>query len=110
MRLIVLKLCLSRTITRTNPMNNLRNNFVKILAIVKQSLQNVLNEHGNVLRSGPKPKFSDAEVITLSLLSESLMYNSEHYLFNMLHKNYKAQFPNLIDRSGYNRRRKKLFF
>jgi len=37
------------------------------------------------------------------------MYDSEHYLFNMLHKNYKAQFPNLIDRSGYNRRRKKLF-
>ena len=36
------------------------------------------------------------------------MFDSEHYLFKVLNKNFKAAFPNLIDRSGYNRRRKNL--
>ena len=89
-------------------MHNLRPKFDKILAIVKQSLKNVLDEHGNVPKRGKIPQFSDAEVITLSLLSECLMYDSENYLFMMLHKNYKSEFPHLIDRSRYNRRRRRL--
>jgi len=68
----------------------------------------VLDEHGNLTKPGNKPKFSDAEVITLSLLAEALMFDSEHYLFKVLENNFKAAFPNLIDRSGYNRRRKNL--
>ncbi len=59
-----------------------------------------LIKHGNLTRPGNKPKFSDAEVITLSLLSEALMFDSEDYLFKVLIKNFKAAFPNLIDRSG----------
>ncbi len=89
-------------------MYNLVWKFTKILSIVKKNLIDVLDEHGNLTRPGNKPKFSDAEVITLSLLSEALMFDSEHYLFKVLNKNFKAAFPNLIDRSGYNRRRKNL--
>ena len=58
---------------------------------------------------GQNLSFSDAEIITLSLLSEILMMDSENYLFKILNKNYKAFFPNLIDRSVFNRRRKSLF-
>ena len=89
-------------------MHNLTENFTKILSIVKQNLIEVLNEHGNLKKPGNRPKFSDAEVITLSLLAEALMFDSELYLFKVLNKNFKDAFPNLIDRSGYNRRRKKL--
>ena len=89
-------------------MHNLRLKFDKILVIVKQSLENVLDETGNIPKRGKKPNFSDAEVITLSLLSECLMYDSENYLFAMMHKNYKSQFPHLIERSRYNRRRRAL--
>jgi hypothetical protein len=89
-------------------MHNLRPKFDKILTIVKQSLKNVIDEHGNVLKPGLKPKFSDAEVITLSLLSECLMFDSENYLFKMLHKNHPSDFPSLIERSRYNRRRRRL--
>jgi hypothetical protein len=91
-------------------MHNLHSKFVKILTIVKQSLKKELNGQGNVQRRGQKPKFSDAEVITLSILSECLMYDSENYLFMVLHKNYKSIFPNLIERSRYNRRRRQLFY
>jgi len=90
-------------------MGNFRENFDMILFIVKQNLSNILNKDGNIKRPGPKPKFSDAEVITLSLLSEILMIDSENYLFKKLNKNHKNSFPNLIERSVYNRRRKLLF-
>lgn len=89
-------------------MYNLIKNFPTVLAIVHKTLTGTLNKHGNVKKPGQQPKFSDAEVITLSLLSEALMYDSENHLFVLLHKNHKKDFPNLIDRSGYNRRRKNL--
>ena len=88
-------------------MYNLQLKFEKILSIVKRNLSDVLDENGNLKKTGPKPKFSDAEVIALSLLSESLMFDSENYLFTFL-RQYKEAFPNLIDRSGYNRRRRRL--
>lgn len=89
-------------------MHNLIENFTKILSIVKKNLTDILDEHGNLKKPGNRPKFSDAEVIGLSLLAEALMFDSEHYLFKVLNKNFKAAFPNLIDRSGYNRRRRNL--
>ncbi|NOX38634.1 MAG: IS982 family transposase, partial [Calditrichaeota bacterium] len=89
-------------------MHNLRNKFDKISAIVKQFLKNLLDPDGNLPRRSKKPKFSDVEVIALSLLSESLMIDSENCLFKLLHNNYKEQFPNLIERSRFNRRRKQL--
>lgn len=89
-------------------MHNLRLKFDKILLIVKRSLENLLDDDGNIPKRGPKPQFSDIEVITLSLLSECLMYDSENYLFAMLHKNYQSEFPKLIERSRYNRRRRAL--
>ena len=82
-------------------MHNLVYKFTKVLLIVKKNLIGVLDEHGNLTKPGNKPTFSDAEVIALSLLSEALMFDSEYYLFKVLNKNFKAAFPNLIDRSGY---------
>ena len=90
-------------------MDKFRENFDMILSFVKQTMSNILNKDGNIKRPGPKPKFSDAEVITLSLLFEILMIDSENYLFKKLNKNYKKLFPNLIERSVYNKRRKMLF-
>ena len=88
-------------------MHYLRSKFDKILGIVKHSLKNIVNEHGNVPKRGKKPDFSDTEVIALSLLSECLMFDSENYFITLLHNNYKSEFPNLIERSWYNRRRRK---
>ncbi len=89
-------------------MHNLTENFNKIFVIVKENLKNHLDSHGNIKRKGPKPKFSDAEVIALNLTAECLMIDSENYLFKLLN-NYIQFFPNLIDRSNFNRRKKNLF-
>jgi len=89
-------------------MHNLRQNFDIVLPIVQELLEKDVNKAGNVPRPGPNPKFSDCEVITLSLVSDSILIDSEHYLFKKLHRKHKADFPNLIERSVYNKRRRLL--
>ena len=53
-------------------MHNFYAKYVKILDICKHFSKNLVNELGNVPRRGVVPKFSDLEVIALSLTAESL--------------------------------------
>ncbi len=103
-------LILTLTKTKDNAMHNLRFWFDKILMIVKKFLKNFMNKNGNLLKNGSKPKFSDAKFISLSLLAENPMHYSENYLFKLFHKNCKKKFPNLIERSRFNRRSKNLYY
>ena len=67
-------------------MYNLYTKFVKALEICKQFSENLVNESGNVPRRGPVPKFSDLEVVALSLTAETESIDSEKWLFD-----YKLQ-------------------
>ncbi|MBU0710913.1 hypothetical protein KJ762_00395 [bacterium] len=89
-------------------MHNLKSNFDFIRPIVKESLSNFIDSSGNIKKVGTKPKFSDLDIITLSLVADSLSINSENLLFSKLRSEYQEDFPLLIDRSQFNRRRKHL--
>jgi hypothetical protein len=89
-------------------MHNIKTNFDKVSEIIKKMLREHLNESGNIQRVGKKPKFSDASVISLAITSEAMSIDSENFLFKKLKSNYSNDFPNLIDRSQYNVRRRKL--
>jgi hypothetical protein len=52
-------------------MCNLYVKFVKFLEIYKHFSGNLVNERGNIGRTRSLPKFSDLEVIALSLVVES---------------------------------------
>jgi len=67
------------------------------------------NEHGNIPRCGVVPRFSDLEVVALSLTAEALSIDSENMLYAKQESDYKKDFPNLISRRQYNNRRKSLF-
>ena len=88
-------------------MYNLYTKFVKILEICKQFSENLVNESGNVPRRGPVPKFSDLEVVALSLTAETESIDSEKWLFDYKLQEYKDSIPNLISRRQFNGRRKK---
>ena len=88
-------------------MYNLYTKFVKILEICKQFSENLVNESGNVPRRGPVPKFSDLEVVALSLTAETESIDSEKWLFDYKLQEYKDSIPNLISRRQFNDRRKK---
>lgn len=90
-------------------MHNIKTNFDKILMVIKDILGGEINEKGNYVRRGTIPRFSDIEVIALSLTAECLSIDSENLLFSKLSKEYRAEFKNLISRRQYNDRRKLLF-
>ena len=90
-------------------MHNLKTNFDKILNICKLHSKGLVDEYGNIPRCGVKPKFSDIEVIALSMTSEALSIDSENLLFSKINTDYKNEFPNIISRRHYNDRRKYCF-
>lgn len=89
----------------SSSMRNLTANFVKILDICKNFSKNLVDEHGNLPRRGVIPRFSDLEVIALSLTAEKFSVDSESYLFSQLDE-FKKEYPNLISRRQFNDRRK----
>jgi hypothetical protein len=90
-------------------MHNIKTNFDKILVILKDILGEELTEKGNYVRRGTVPRFSDIEVIAMSLTAECLSIDSENYLFSKLRAEYSHCFGNMISRRQYNDRRKLLF-
>ena len=65
--MIFINLMLSKPLNLNHRMHNLYTKFVRILEICKQFSHNLVNEQGNIVLSGPVPKFSDLEVVALSL-------------------------------------------
>lgn len=86
-------------------MRNLFSKYGKILGVCKKFSKNLVNEQGNMPRRGVVPRFSDLEVIALSLTAEQFSIDSECCLFNILEE-YKSDIPNLISRRQFNDRRK----
>lgn len=87
-------------------MHNLKANFDKILNICKLNSNDLVNEFGNIPRPGPVPKFSDLEVISLSMMAEALGIDSENLLFLKIKTDHQEDFSTIISRRQYNDRRK----
>ncbi len=91
-------------------MHNLKTNFDKIYRIVKSSLSDKLDNTDNLQFYPRLPKMNDCSVIALSICCESLGIDSENYLWCKLKNDYRDDFPSLIDRSNFNRRRRLQLF
>ena len=89
-------------------MHNLSTNFRLFLDITKSVFESRINSEGNFRFYPRKPKQSDCEILALTLAAESIGIDSESYLFGKLRHDYPADFPNLIHRCNYNRRKKVL--
>jgi hypothetical protein len=89
-------------------MHNLKSNFDKFLNITKSFYQGSIDADGNYYFYPRKPKMSDCEIITLSVVGEAIGIDSENYLFGKIKSDHIHDFPNLIHRSRFNRRRRRL--
>ena len=87
---------------KTISMSNIVKNYLRVLEVIS-SLNCELNFKSGV---GRKQKMSDLEVVALSLTAEFMSIDSENSLFKQLNQ---AEIPNLIERSQFNKRRRKLF-
>ncbi|TZF80651.1 IS982 family transposase [Pedobacter sp. BS3] len=89
-------------------MHNLSTNFRLFLDITKSVFRSQINTDNNFKFYPRKPKFSDCEILALTLAAESIGIDSESYLFGKLRSDYSADFPQLIHRCNFNRRKKSL--
>lgn len=89
-------------------MHNLKSNFDKFYVICKKIFSDSVNRDFNFRTYPVKPKMNDISIIALSCCMESLGIDSENLLWSKLQTDYSKKFPNLIDRSRFNRRRRRL--
>ncbi|WP_394706835.1 IS982 family transposase [uncultured Bacteroides sp.] len=82
-------------------MINFNANYGKILEILQQ-----IESKMNFLNQIRKPRLSDIELIAIDLTSEYMGIDSEYQLFRILPDKLSLR----IERSVYNRRRRKLFY
>lgn len=71
-------LVVHKLLSTNHRMHNLYTKFVKSLEICKRFSNKLVNEQGNIPRRGPIPKFSDLEVVALSLTAEAESIDSEN--------------------------------
>lgn len=89
-------------------MHNIKTNFSKFYGICKELFKNDTGNEKNFQFYPMQPKMNDLEVVSLACCMEALSIDSENLLWSKLKKDYAPFFPNLIDRSRFNRRRKRL--
>ena len=82
-------------------MSNFRANYDKILKVLSS-----ITEKEHFLRQNRKPKLKDIELIAMNLTAEYMGIDSECQLFRDIPSCLKSK----IERSVYNRRKRKLFF
>lgn len=82
-------------------MHNFTANYEKILEVLKK----LELDSENFLFQIRKPKLTDLRIIAINLTSEYMSIDSEHQLFRIL----PIEIKSLIERSVYNRRKRKLF-
>lgn len=90
-------------------MHDIKSNFDKVLQTIKSLHLEVFDQSGNIAKPGPRPEFSDLEVIALTLASEYMSVDSENWLFNKIEADYCDDFVHIIERSRFNRRKRGLF-
>ncbi len=90
-------------------MHNLYFYFDKFLDLTKSGFKDRIIGSGNLIIYLNKLKMTDCEINALSLTSEALGIDSETYLLGNLKVTTVMTYLNLINRSKYNRRRKKLY-
>ena len=89
-------------------MHNIKTNFRRFYGICKELFDKEIDEKKNFQFYPASPKMNDLEVVSLACCMEALGIDSENLLWSKLKTDYVSSFPNLIDRSRFNRRRKRL--
>jgi len=93
----------------TSIMHDLHSNFNKFFDITKSVFKNRINQFDNFIAYRNRPKMSDCQIIALAVTGESLGIDSESYFWGKLKCDHAVDFPNLIHRCNFNRRRKRLY-
>lgn len=79
--------------------------FVLIDDVYNEIIPNSIKNRRNILES----KLSDSEIITISIVGEAFTIDSEKAWFYFVKKNFQDLFPNICDRTRFNKTKRNLY-
>jgi hypothetical protein len=87
---------------------NLKEFMTIIFVVVDDLYEEVTPTSIKGRRNKGRAKMSDSEIITIAITGETIGIDSETAWYNFVRKNYRELFPNMCDRTRYNRTRREL--
>jgi len=97
------------TYYNTEHIDNLKDFFTVSFVLIDDVYNEIIPNSIKNRRNISKSKLSDSEIITISLVGEALTIDSEKAWFYFVKKNYKDLFPNICDRTRFNRSKRNLY-
>lgn len=76
--------------------------------VVIDDLYQALYAHGRIRERGPRPRFTDSEVITVGMICDTFFGGKEELTLSFIRQHYLPLFPGLLEQSRFNRRRRAL--
>lgn len=91
-----------------NSVESFKDFIIAVYTIIDDIYKEIAPEYIKNRRNKSIAKISDSEIITISIVGELLTIDSENAWYNYCSKNLNDLFPNLCDRSRFNRVRRGL--
>jgi len=76
--------------------------------LVDEAYHALMAHHGRLRQRGPVPTFGDSEVITIALITETFFHGKEELCVRFIRQYHRDLFPQLVDDTRFNRRRRAL--
>lgn len=97
------------TYYNTEKINDLKDLFTIIFVLVDDVYNEIIPSNIKNRRNISDSKLSDSEIISISIVGEAITIDSEKAWFFFVKKNFKDLFPNIGDRTRFNRTKRNLF-
>ena len=100
---------LGSTYYNTQKIDDLKDFFTVAFVLIDDVYNEIIPASIRNRRNVVESKLSDSEIITISIVGEALTIDSEKAWFYFVKKNYKDLFPEICDRTRFNRTKRNLY-
>ncbi|MDU1404073.1 MAG: IS982 family transposase, partial [Clostridium sp.] len=91
------------TYYNTEKIDNLKDFFTVVFVLIDDVYNEIIPCEIKNRRNISDSKLSDSEIISISIVGEAITVDSEKAWFYFVKKNFKDLFPNICDRTRFNR-------
>ncbi len=100
---------LELTYYNTEKIDDLKDFFTVIFVLIDDVYNKIIPYEIKNRRNISDSKLSDSEIISISIVGEAITVDSEKAWFYFVKKNFKDLFPNICDRTRFNRTKRNLY-
>lgn len=97
------------TYYNTEKIDNLKDFFTVVFVLIDDVYNEIIPSSIKNRRNISDSKLSDSEIISISIVGEAITVDSEKAWFYFVKKNFKDLFPNICDRTRFNRTKRNLY-